>query len=258
MAENTTPEDNKPVEKPALSDTELRAQSQGWVPKEEWDGDPDSWRPAKEFLDRGELFKKIDEQNRVIKDFRKTIEDLSKHNAEIAKVEYKRALDTLRAEKKTALENLDAEAVLRIDDQIDVVREAQRKAETTQVHLPQAPAELNPIFVAWKDRNGWYETNKAMRAYADKIGNELHGMSPTELLATVEKEVKKEFADRFKNPNRDKPGAVEGSGPSKSGKAKDDLVLSDDERRIMERFVRTIPGFTKEKYMEQLKAKRNS
>jgi hypothetical protein len=44
-----------------------------------------------------------------------------------------------------------------------------------------------------------------MRAYADRIGNELGSrgnISPTDLLTQVEQEVKKEFAHKFDNPNR--------------------------------------------------------
>ena len=29
------------------------ARKQGWVPEDEWKGDPDKWRPAEEFVERG-------------------------------------------------------------------------------------------------------------------------------------------------------------------------------------------------------------
>jgi hypothetical protein len=240
-------------EPPKLTEIEQRASAQGWVPKDEWDGDPEQWRPAKEFLDRGELFKKIEDQNRTIKEFKKTLEQFAKHHADVRKVEFQRALDTLKAQKKEALVEGDADAVVDIDEKISAVKEASKAAEQP-IQVPQAP-ELNPVFVAWVEKNNWYENNAAMRAYADRLGNELGAkgqMSPTDLLAHIEREVKKEFAHKFNNPNRERAGAVEGS-TNVRGKAKDSFTLSDDERRVMQRFIKTVPGMTEEKYVADLK-----
>jgi hypothetical protein len=249
-------EEIKPVEgeqKPVLNEVEVRASEQGWVPKEEWSGEPDAWRPAKEFLDRGELFKKIDDQNKVIKDMRRTMEEFSKHHARVAQAEYKRALDDLRNQKRAALEVGDADALLEIDEKMAEVREESRQ-QVNPVTVPTAP-EPHPLFVAWVQKNGWYETNKAMRAYADKVGVELGqagGLSTSEILSEVEKHVKKEFAHKFENPRRAAPAAVEGSG-ARGTTSKDSFQLSDHERQVMQKFVK-LGAITEEKYIEELKA----
>jgi len=240
---------------PQLTEIEQRASAQGWVPKDDWDGDPDQWRPAKEFIDRGELFKKIDDQNKTIKEFKKTLDEFAKHHSRVQKVEYERALADLKVQKKEALNEGDADAVVDIDEKMVLVREAQKEA-TQPVQVPNVP-DSNPVFQAWVDRNNWYQTQPAMRAYADRLGNELGAsgnMSPTDLLAHVEREVKKEFAHKFNNPNRDRPGAVEGS-VNKGGKGKDSFVLTDDERRVMQRFVRA-GALTEEQYIAELKKTR--
>ena len=54
---------------------EQRALDQGWVPQDEWQGDPDDWRPAKEFIDRGELFRKIDELKNENKRIKQGVEE---------------------------------------------------------------------------------------------------------------------------------------------------------------------------------------
>jgi Zn-finger nucleic acid-binding protein len=235
-----------------LSDVELRAQEQGWVPQEEWTGDAEQWRPAKEFLDRGELFKKIDEQNRTIKEFRKTLDEFAKHHSRVKDTEYKRALDDLKKAKKDALVEGDADAVIDIDEKIAMVREAQQTEAAPKV--PDVP-QGNPVFDNWIERNSWYKTNRAMKAVADDIGKQLaaEGHSPTEILAIVEREVKKEFADKFVNPNRNKPGAVEGSTNKGSKGTKETFTLTDEERRVANKFIRSIPGYTMEKYVEELK-----
>jgi hypothetical protein len=255
-------EENKDVslEQPApevkeLTPTELKAKEQGWVPQTEWDGDPDQWRPAKEFLDRGELFKKIDDQSRTIKEVRKALVDLQKHNSKLAEVEYKRALETLKQQKKDALLEGDADAVVDIDEKMDLVRDAQKAAAQA---VPQVPADvqeqIHPVFNAWKERNSWYENNRAMRAFADRVGAEAaaRGASVTDVLQIVDQEVKKEFAEKFVNPNRAKAPGVEGS-TNKGGGKKDTFELTSDERRVAERFIRTVPGMTMEKYIADLK-----
>lgn len=95
-----------------------------------------------------------------------------------------------------------------------------------------------------------------MRAYADALGRDLayKGLSPKEVLKEVERQVKMEFPNKFTNPNRDKPGAVEGSS-NKGGKSSDSFQLSDDERRVMQRFVRS-GVMTEAEYIKDLKSVR--
>lgn len=240
-----------PPEPRELTAVEQKAAEQGWVPQDEWEGDPEQWRPAKEFLDRGELFKKIEDQNRTIKEFKRALEDLKGHHAKTRETEYKRALEALKAQKKAALEEGDAAAVIEIDDQIDLVKDEQSKLRQSAETQPEPG--VNPEFAAWMDKNKWYETSQPMRAYADALGRDLafKGLSPSEVLAEVERQVRQEFPNKFTNPNRQKPGSVEGS-TNKGGKGNNDLVLSDEERRVMQRFVRT-GVMTEKQYMEELK-----
>lgn len=231
---------------------EQRALEEGWVPQDEWAGDPDEWRPAKEFIDRGELFKKIEDQNRTIKQFKATLEAMGKHHAQVREVEYKRALETLKAQKKEALTEGDADAVIDIDEKIALVREEQRELKET----PQVQAEPvgNPVLDRWQDKNAWYGSDKAMTAFTDALGRELHakGLSLTDALSEIDKQVRTEFAHKFRNPNKDKPGMVESSS-NRGGKNAEVFELSDEERQVMHKLVKS-GILTKEKYIEDLKA----
>ena len=53
-------ETNTPESTPQVDSYEDEARNQGWKPKDEYEGDPTKWRPAKDFVERGELFGKID------------------------------------------------------------------------------------------------------------------------------------------------------------------------------------------------------
>lgn len=232
------------------TDAEVKAMESGWVPKDQWEGDPDAWRPAKEFNDRGELFRKIDDQNRTVKELKKALEDMKRHHAAVRETEYARALSSLKAQKKTALEEGDAAQVIQLDDQIDLVKEEQNKLKEQPIEVQ---ATANPEFVNWVDKNKWYETNESMRAYADTLGRNLaqKGYTPTQVLAEVAKQVRQDFPTKFSNPNRDKPAAVEGSS-SKGGKNEDNFVLSDEQRRVMQRFVRS-GAMSEKEYIAELK-----
>ena len=239
------------------TDLEQRAMDQGWVPQEEWAGDPDDWRPAKEFIDRGELFKKIDDQKRELKQLRTTMEEFGKHHARVREIEYKRALDTLKAQKKEALEEQDAAAVIEIDDKIAEVREAQRAdANAPKQDIQQTGP--NPEFVRWEARNTWYKVDRAMKAVADEIARGLVARGESDvsrILTEVDKEIRKTFPAKFENPNRSKPGSVEGTSKSGGRGGKDEVYMTDTEKAIMKRIIAT-GAITKEKYLEEYKARK--
>lgn len=244
-----------PSNEPQLSAIEQKAADAGWVPQDEWDGDPEQWRPAKEFLDRGELFKKIEDQNRTIKDFKRALDDLKGHHSRTRETEYARAIQALKQQKIAALEEGDAAAVIKLDDEIDLVKDEQSKLKEA-AELPQE--QLNPEFISWVDKNKWYETSQPMRAYADALGRDLayKGMRPSEILKEVERQVREEFPNKFRNSNRDKPGSVEGSTNKGGREGSNSISLSDEERRVMQRFVRT-GVMTEKDYMDELKRIKN-
>jgi hypothetical protein len=238
---------------PVYSDSEKQAMEQGWVPKDQWNGEG-KWRDAESFLDRGELFSKIDHQKRELKQLKESMGEFKKHYDNVRETEYKRALQTLKAQKKEALREGDADLVVEIDDQIDDMRQAEIQAQITERSQPQSNGEEHPEFVNWKSRNSWYSNSADMREYADTYGAglRLKGNSPSEVLRLVESAVKEKFASKFSNPNREKASAVEGSGAPGSGGKASTFSLSDDEKRMMNRIVAT-GVMTKEKYIADLK-----
>lgn len=235
------------------SPVEQRAMSEGWVPQEEWQGEPDDWRPAKEFVDRGELFKKIEDQSRTIKQFKATLDAMGKHHAQVRDVEYKRALDTLKSQKKEALVEGDADAVVDIDEKIALVREEQK--ELSQVPAVADVPQSNPVLDNWTGKNSWYGNDKAMTAYADALGVEFHGKgkSLSDALSEIDRRVKEEFPHKFRNPNKDKPGMVEGSSSRSGSKSSDSFELNEEERQVMHKLVKS-GVLTKEEYIKDLRA----
>jgi hypothetical protein len=238
---------------PDIDPIESQARDQGWTSKEEFEANPANegkkWRSAEEFVDRGELFSKIDELARKAKSTQKALDQLSEHHKRVKETEFKRALDSLKDQKRTALEEGDADALIAIDDQIMEVKQAQKVAVTqTQNELPE---ELNQ----WISKNKWYESDKDMAEDADALGvgykSKNPGKSPTEVLDYVERQIKKLYPEKFTNVNRPKT-AVE--SPSNRGTVKTSgYSLSEDEERVARNFERS-GIMTRAEYIKELRA----
>jgi len=116
--------------------------------------------------------------------------------------------------------------------------------------------ELHPELAAWIDKNPWYKTNVGMRDFADALGVKLgqQGMTPDKVLKEVEKAVKDEFPHRFRNANRDKPSAVEGTQQRTTTSVK----LTAQETDVMKRFIRAGVFKTEAEYIAEIKKQRDA
>ena len=129
----TTENENKEVsteevvETRQYTDDETKAMDHGWVPKDQWKGPEEEWIPAKVFNMRGELFSRIAKDKQTISQMRESLDALVEHNKKIGEIAYKRALEDLKRDKRAALEEGDTGAVMRIDDEIEELRDTQTK-----------------------------------------------------------------------------------------------------------------------------------
>lgn len=248
--EDVTPE----VETREYSEVEQQAIEQGWRPKEEWEGDETKWRSAKEFVERGELYSKIDTMGRDLKDTKKALKMLQEHHSKLKEVEYNKALTELKAAQKKNLESGDADAYLETTELLTDLKAEQKARE---VYQEQMPEQVDPRFTAWVEKNKWYAQEPAMKKHADLIGEvyarQNPDLEPVDVLSYVTKEIKEKFKDKFVNPNRNKQ-TVEGRGTSAPA-SKGKIELSPEEVKIMNTFIRT-GTMTKERYLEELKSMR--
>lgn len=233
------------------TDDESRAREQGWVPKEEWTGDPEKWREAKAFNDRGELFQKIDHMGKELKETRKALKMLQEHHTKVKETEYVRAVDELKALQKRHLEEGNSDGYLETSELLTDLKAEQKAREVIGA---ATPAPVDPRFTEWVGANKWYEKDAEMREYADVVGNGYAqrnpGLDPEDVLVYVSKQVKKQFAEKFVNPNRNKPSAVEGASTGAANKGS--FELTEDERKVMNTFVRS-GVMSKEEYIAQVK-----
>lgn len=226
---------------PELNPVEQQAIEQGWVPKAEWEAagkDAAEWRPAKEFVERGELYKSIHQTKRELKQTQAALDALQRHHRYVFEKAHQQAIRDLRAEKRLAIRNDDIERLEEIETEIEQLQDQHQK-EVAVVAAQAQTQTVAPEFQSFVDRNQWYLTDKSLRDEADATGFIYlnNGGSRDGLFAHVEKEMKRKFPDKF-GVRRAAPNAV--AGVDKTGKkaaSKDDFPMSSEERKIMMTFV---------------------
>jgi len=249
-------DDNKPDEgsTPEPTPIEVRARELGWRPREEFHGDEEDFVDAKEFVQRQPLFEKIESQSKQLKNVQKTLEALKQHYGKVQETEYKRALAQLEAQRAEAISDADGNKAIQVERQIKNVEREFEQIKREQETNQSAPDPQE--FISWKSKNTWYETDETMRMVADTYGTKLakEGMAPADVLREVTKKVRTEFAHKFRNPNKDNAPDVSNSSPRGNSTPKEDnFQLTDEERRMMNTFVRD-GVMTKEQYIKDLKA----
>lgn len=248
----------------APNEAETKAKRLGWVPKEEFKGDPDKHRSAEEFLERGEtmlpflkrdndklhqsmtkLERRLEEQNQT---FTKFVEFSSKAEERA----YNKAKAELEAKLDGAIETADVAGARQARKEI-----AEHEASKPEPVKVEQPVVLNPVIQTWIAENEWFQKDKALNAVAVDIFGELEqeqpGASKSDLLAETKRQVMDKFPKKFGlNPNRDNASAVGSPGgippKKKAGKTYEDLPA--DAKAACTKFVKTIPGYTREKYVK--------
>ena len=157
---------------------EEQAKEMGLVPEDQFHGAKEKWRPAKEFVERGEhilpllqannkklkqelltrdgkiatLQKSVEASEKAIANLQRTYNETTKLQVEAAK---KGVLEQLRAAKVSG----DVDAELALQEELADLRKAQSEAKTADEQVVTAAKEvpqLHPDFIEWNRENLWF------------------------------------------------------------------------------------------------------
>lgn len=240
-----------------VSESEGEARKFGWVPQEDFKGNPDEWRDADEFLKRGReingfLRKDLDKlrsQNGSLEaqlgEMKSTLQEFKKYHEQTEERAMKRALEELKLQKKQAIADGDGEKVVEIEDQIDEIRDAQTKATKNSPETPQKPqtdAEQQRVFQEWNQENSWFGKDRVATALANDLALDVRREFPNlqgyEFLEKVKEAVKKELPEAFENKTR-RSSAVDSSGSTRpSSKKKSYADLPADAKAACDKYVK--------------------
>jgi len=202
-----------------LTEHERIAMESNWRPKNEWDGDPDEWVSAKEFNRRGELLRKIHNQNRQIKQLDSVVNTLASQQKKIFGAGYEKAKRELKAQLREATKEGDDTTVDLIEQRLEQLDIAAKQDVQALEQVQPQQSQVAPEFIPWVTRNPWFKERPEMRAYAEVIGMQYaqeHPDAPnTEVYEHITTQVKTKFPERFGMIQRKtvkRPGSpVEGS-----------------------------------------------
>jgi len=245
------------------------AREQGWVPQEEWEGEPEDWVAAKEFVFRGELMNRIKKQSSELRNvhgevnhLKDAIKTLGEHNKKIGEVQYKKALANLRKEKASAIVNEDPEKVAEIEDEIDSLKELRSEAAKEEtVQKETGRPEIPPEIVEWlgKPESNWYHRDPILRGSADAIGAEYvranPESSPQDLIKFVEREIRKEFPHKFDRTKSTPTGVLDPDTTPGTRKGTKKFTIKDvdeDTQRIAKTYVDLGVFDNVQEYIDQL------
>ena len=246
-----------------VSEHEERALEQGWLPKDQWQGDPEEWVSARQFIKNGELFGRINTYKHKITGLEKSVEALVKHNEKVFDAGYKAAESQLKAQRREALAAGDVDAVEKIEERLDEIKteHVEQKKEFKEQVQPQKANDMHPAWEPWIETNSWYGQSPAMRGYADEIARDIvteakeadKQVDFTKLLGEVSRKVKQRFPEKFGRSQSQVGSSVKDDGPSVVKNKKDDVEsqMTSDEKEIMEVILRT--GVKKADYLDQYK-----
>lgn len=249
----------------------------GWTPKEQWRGPDSEWVDAEEFVRRGKeitpilrannkrLLNKVEElsrsqaeQARKIAEQERTFAEFNEYHKQTLQQQKESALSQLREARKQAIENSDGAAFEQIEGHIRQIEAYDPDTAIPKAKPAAAPVELPPDFKEWLERNTWYAKDKVAQSQADEIAERLRAegfaANGMDFLEEVGKRVREALPQRFGNPARSRPASVAAPSPAaprKSGKSYDDLPS--EAKDLCDRFVRTIPGFSREQYVRDYK-----
>lgn len=238
---------------------EQQATEQGWRPQEEWEGPPEEWVDATQFVFRGQLMDRIKTQNKQlhkqeneISTLKKGFQDFQEHATKLAASEYKEQITQLKTVKKQALEDNDYDTVVEADEKI-----ADLKEEQKQTKAPKKEEQtLDPAIEYWlaQPENEWYKTDIAKRGAADAFADTIKAENPDMPLPEILTEVGKRVSDAFGTPKRTSnnpmTSVTQTGRTAKRAYGKSDL--NEEQLKIGQRFVKAGAVKSLKEYAAQL------
>jgi len=222
IQEPQEPQEPTEPQEPVQPDPEVtnRARGMGWVPQEEFRGDPDKWRPAEEYVSRAdELMPIMKAQNRKyettitnlqgdLKVQRETTEKILKMSEKVAQQAYDKAKTDLVSQQALAVKDGDMETWASLEQQKDKLEKPE------EIKIPEVGAvtnESNPAFLNWHQDNDWYMNDQDMTLYANAFANANAdpNLPYQSVLDNTRKAVERAFPHKFQNPKRTTAAAVD-------------------------------------------------
>lgn len=246
-------------------DQEVKARETGWVPKEEWKGKPDNWKPAADWLERsnpryvpalekkiGNLEGKLAKQETEFADRLKRLESSTRaalkdererieREAEARILKATELGDTEGVKKALSDQKKDME---RLSEKAEVAADKQELKETKEAS--DLPPEVKKRLESWLEDNDWYSSNRRLARQFDYIYSvveeDMPGATILERLAAAREKLVEENPTKFgkKAAEEDdrKPSRVEGGNRNTNGSKDGWSQVPADDRKVCDNLIK--------------------
>lgn len=199
------------------------AAEKGWVPKDQFRGDADQWRPADEWIRHG--LDSSRSMSRELRGLRDEVSRISSTSAQLLEDKIAERDNYWKQQHVRAVEEGDVEAAERASEERLKLKTATPKTDT-------APPETADFI----ERNkSWFQKDPLATDRAIEITDRLarQGYSHAEQLAQAERVIKKEFPEHFAPPAKQPPamqtGQARNGAPSNRAKGFADMPAASQE-----------------------------
>ncbi len=235
---------------------EADALAKGWKPKEEWAGDPNDWRPAKHWLEKGQMLDTMHSLKQQLKNTDATVKYLAEHTKKFEELTAKRNLQESEERLRQAVEIGDVAGAQAVTQEIVNLHKQPSSS------VPSAPIE--PAVQDFYRRNAsWFNEdtaeNAAMTLYAKRRDEEIYrqnpNISPEDEIRMLERDIQNRFPEKFGRPAPLGAYAVSAPAAAASKPAKTTVdSLPAHHRVVLKKLVQDIKGYDVDKHIQRLKA----
>lgn len=205
------------------------ASRQGWKPQDQWQGDPDRWKPAKQFYEDGMNHlpmlqaknKRLEERlNQVQSTLGQLVKTANEERAQMRDAleqekESKRVLLTqLAADKARAISDADGVKVVGIETQMEGVKQeianidhkSRSLASTSGSVINPNDPQVQLAFQNWQSKNAnWYGKDIEATTFANSLAQVKQGMTPgvsaDDVLEYVSIKIQEKYPEYFEDSN---------------------------------------------------------
>ena len=219
-----------PDQEPAQTDpaVETEARAMGWLPQDEYKGDPEKWRPADEFVSRGKQILPLVQENlkratskitKLESDFKQQLDAQRRVTQVALQRQREQIIADFEARKRQAIEVGDVESYDHLNNaqwqEVGRFDQAVRDQHQQEQRRTQRPPEFDEAMSGFSARNPWYGKDPVLTNLAN-LWNKQNGDANPNLtfeanLKATEEFIAQKFPEAF--PTRQqRPSPVEGSG----------------------------------------------
>lgn len=209
-----------------LTATEQTAFDQGWRPQDDFEGDQDNWKTAKEYIKDGEWIAKLNATNKKLDDQQRQFDERLSNANKLNEVRRKSEIESLRIDQSNAVNDADREGYDAAQVKIDAInKQSQDEVDTT------TSQSKDPDVAEWETKNPWInDTGNIKTAVTQGIWNSFLQQNPAanskQALAHVDTELEKLYPSNNSNARRSQPNSTE-SQQRRSRRSSKDLSMSD-------------------------------